>query len=144
MPTRRRSSLSRRLLAMAAVTVACLYGAYVRGQESDNASRVRSLNGEVLQRLAALDDARGLYAISLRGEAEVFLAQRAAFLASVVETRPADVLRLAFSADLIDDVATAFPGARAQLESHGVWRGPVEYAIEDDFAGRSHRKVITM
>jgi hypothetical protein len=61
-----------------------------------------------------------------------------------MEKNPAEALRIAWPADVVADVAAAVPAARGQLESRGVWQGPVEYSVEDGADFTTHRDIRAM
>ena len=116
----------------------------IRSQESDGANRVRGLSGQALQVHAQLQDGAGARSASLRSQLEALLQDRGATLAALAESHPAEALRLAWPEDLVADIAAGVPAARAQLESRGVWQGPIEYIVEDGPDFRSHRNIRAM
>ena len=76
---------------------------------------------------------------SLRGQATDLMQQRVEALAELIEQDPAEALRVAFPSDVLSDLDSSFPGARAHLESRGRWEGPIEYVVADSDDFRSHR-----
>ncbi|PYT11241.1 MAG: hypothetical protein DMG59_27010, partial [Acidobacteria bacterium] len=56
------------------------------------------------------------------------------------QQRPRQALSLAFSADLLADLASRFPESASLLETQGTWQGPVEYWIAD-YPDGSHKTV---
>src|SRR5213593_160096 len=77
-----------------------------RGQ--GNSDNVRSLNARVLQFHAALGRANAAEAAQIQTESAPVFAQRAASLKALIRESPAAALGLAFSQDLIDDLAAKF------------------------------------
>ncbi len=140
-----RSALRRVVAVAAVVSAAGWLGTQIFSQESDDANRVRGLNGQLLQIYAQLQAAPPpTNATALRARAEAMLQDRLLALAALIATNPAEAERLALPVDVAADFATAFPGARAQIEARGVWQGPIEYVIEDGADFRSHRTIRAM
>jgi len=98
-------------------------------QESQGAGRVRLLNKAVLE-IHGQAQAGG--AAGLHGQAAAVLAKRAGALQDLMREDPHAALSLAFSPDLLDDLAAKFPDSAAYLETHGSWEGPVEVTVNDD------------
>ena len=113
-------------------------------QQNDGAGSVRSMNNELLQLYAELQSSPGGGVGAMRQQAAALIEQRVSALASLIEQDPAEALRLAFPADVVSDLASAFPGARRQLETHGTWEGPIEYIIEDGPDYKTHRNIRAM
>jgi M6 family metalloprotease-like protein len=112
-------------------------------QQDGGAGRVRSMNGQVLRLYNELESGTVAPAVA-RAQADAIIQQRARDLSALIERDPAEALRVAFPADVLSDLATAFPAARRQLESHETWEGAIEYVIEDGLDFRTHRNIRTM
>ena len=69
--------------------------------------------------------------------------QRAAELNDLVQKDPAQALSMAFSADLVADLAAKCPEVAGQLETQGTQQGSAEYSFEDypNGSSRTIRKV---
>src|SRR5260221_6675619 len=107
--------------------------------ESERAAQVRSLNNSVLQLHGQLqENASG--AVGVRGQAATVLAQRAAALQAVIQEDPHAALSFAFSPELLADLATKFPGASSQLESHVALTGTVEHWVADSADMKSSKE----
>lgn len=120
-----------RWLGMAAILAAGAAG-LLRAQESPNAARVTALNQEVLRLHGEAQRATPNGIAAGRAQAGSVLEQRAAALSALIAENPAQALALAFSSDLLGQLALAFPGSASQLESRGAWEGPAEYLVLDD------------
>jgi M6 family metalloprotease-like protein len=112
-------------------------------QQKPAGGKVQELNSQVLQAYGQFQSSPAA-ANGRRAEITALLEQRAAALESLIAQNPAEALRVAFSADVVTELAAAFPGARRSLESHGRWEGPIEYIIEDSTDFRSHRNIRAM
>ncbi|HWQ53325.1 MAG TPA: NEW3 domain-containing protein [Bryobacteraceae bacterium] len=106
-------------------------------QGQDAIERVRALNTQVL-RLPAQGEVRA------RARSSEVFAARAEALAEAIAQDPAGGAALAFSPEVVTRLAAEFPESAAALETHGAWRGPVEYLIFDDPEMRNHRAVVRM
>lgn len=116
----------------------------VRAQEPSVAAHVRALNNQVLRLHGEIQRAGPVQAATLRAQATPVIEERARALSALIAQDAARALSLAFPANLLADLAAKFPGSAAQLESHGVWEGPIEYLIFDDAAMRTHRELRRM
>lgn len=106
---------------------------------------VRSLNTQVLQahgQFASTVGALRSNAVAARGQMDALLQRRAGLMRTLIEADPAQALGLAFSPDLVSDLAAAYPDSRSKLESHGSWQGPAEYYIADDLAGKTSKSFV--
>src|SRR5688572_19245814 len=124
-----------------AITCACITGT---AQESPGSARVRQLGDQLLQALGRFQSAHPAGQSAIRSEASALIQERAAALAALVEDNPAAALRRSFPADVAARLSAAFPSAAAQIESHGMWEGPIEYIVEDDQDFARHRNIRTM
>jgi len=111
-------------------------------QQNQQAALVRSLNNSVLEIHGQLQSAGQGATAGLRAQGETLLAQRSAALGALIQQNPGMALQLAFDENLAATLAAAFPQAAGQLESHGVWEGPVDYIVFDDATMMNHRKDI--
>src|SRR5262249_48347862 len=71
-------------------------------------------------------------------------AQRAAALKALIQESPGTALGLAFSKDLINDLAAKFPAAAGLLEKHGTWQGESKHIILDDPANQVRQFQVQM
>ncbi|HLW79130.1 MAG TPA: hypothetical protein VKU44_05970 [Terriglobia bacterium] len=110
-------------------------------RESWRAAQTRALNNRLLLLHAQIQEATPAEAESLRTEAATVIGRRAAALSALIEENPRTALTFAFSPELLDALAKAFPDAKSMLESHGTWRGPVEVWIAD-YPKPAHSKTI--
>jgi M6 family metalloprotease-like protein len=103
------------------------------------AEEVRALNTQVLrlhgQQLGGADR-------TTRREAVRAIGDRAVALEALIRENPAEALRLAFSQDLLDALAAAFPEAAGNIESHGAWEGPAEVLVIDEATMQSSTTVV--
>lgn len=106
-----------------------------------NSDNVRALNNRVLNFHAQLGGANANEAAQIRSQAHGVINQRAAALTALIKANPNAALSVAFSQDLLDDLAEKFPGSANALERHGVWSGKSDHIIFDDPARqiRSYR-----
>ncbi|MBI3695587.1 MAG: hypothetical protein HY238_12210 [Acidobacteria bacterium] len=105
---------------------------------------MRALNGELLQKHSELQQAGPDQAASVRAQAAPIIAQRAEALSDLIAQDPQQALALAFSEELLAQLAAAFPDSASQLESRGAWEGPIEYLIFDNPAMTEHRSLRRM
>jgi hypothetical protein len=135
-----RKSISRfaGMAVLPAVGTVWLLVLSVSAQERDLAGRMRSMNNELLQLHTQVVSDPGA-AARLRGQASAIMAQRLEALGALIEQDPMEALRVALPPEVVGDLASSFPGARALLESHGTWEGPIEYVVADSVDFRSHR-----
>lgn len=95
--------------------------------------QARSLNNQLLEVYSRLLNLpRGDSAETLRGQAAAIIGQRAGVLEALIRENPAEAISLAFTQDLLTDLAKAFPESAEQLESLTEWEGPLEVTVEDD------------
>src|SRR5438105_4559431 len=99
--------------------------------EPEKVTQTRSLNSSLLQLHEAIQNADVLEAQALRSRAEVLIERRAAQLSALIEENPAAALSMAFSPELIADLAANFPDSAAKLEKQGTWEGPAQAWVED-------------
>src|SRR5450759_2448742 len=116
-----------------------ILGASVAQAQTDSAAGgIRGLNNQVLRLHGEMQRGDARTAAELRRQASSAIAQRAAEMSALIEKDPAQALSMAFSPDLLAELAEKFPEAAGQLESQGTWQGTAEYWIED-FANGSSR-----
>ena len=130
-----RSKVAAAFLAVGVLLVSVLSGS---AQQNARGGRVRSMNNQLLELHSRAQSDPGNGA-SLRGQATDLMQQRVEALAELIEQDPAEALRVAFPSDVLSDLDSSFPGARAHLESRGRWEGPIEYVVADSDDFRSHR-----
>lgn len=111
------------------------------GQGNSPSALVRAMNNRILQHHSAIQGAEGSAAAAIRAQAGPDIRQRRAALAGLIESDPQEALKLAFSTDLLDELRGEFPDSAPQFETHGKWRGVVEYLIGDDFKQKSSKSV---
>src|SRR5437879_3604122 len=109
---------------------------------SERSRRVLNLNNEVLG-VHALSQQAGDRVQTLRERGAGLLRERAAELGALMEEDPRQALSLAFSPELVDDLAAKFPESASFLETHGRWQGTVESWVFD-YPGGSSRTVHRM
>lgn len=129
-----------RLLAAIFVCSLVLSGVFAQGNshESSRAAQVRALNNSALQ---LHSQAQGNASTAgLHGQAATVLAQRAAALQQLMQENPHAALTFAFSPDLLADLASKFPQASSQLESHVTLNGTVERSIADSADMKSSKE----
>ncbi len=130
-----RSKVAAAFLAVGVLLVSVLSGS---AQQNTRGGRVRSMNNQLLElHSRAQSDPRN--GASLSGQATDLMQQRVEALAELIEQDPAEALRVAFPSDVLSDLDSSFPGARAHLESRGRWEGPIEYVVADSDDFRSHQ-----
>lgn len=140
------SSISRRRVTAAVLAGGVLLTSMLlvsAQQQNNRGARVRGMNSQLLQ-LHALAQSDARTGVALRAQVAELVQQRRNDLAALIEQDPAEALRVAFPSDVVSDVASSFPGARALLESHGNWEGPIEYSVADSEDFRSHRNIREM
>lgn len=121
------------LLVVTAVPGRAQIGAsHDRTRDSAGAARLRSLNNQLLALHGRMQAAAPAEAALLRAQAATTIEQRTAALAALAQQDARQALSFAFSPELLAELAARFPEQAGQLESHGTWRGPVEYLIVDD------------
>src|SRR5881296_89858 len=98
-------------------------------QNNPPAARLRSLNNHLLGIYGLLLSSPAGEAIALRSQAAQVIQERAALLGDMIETDPAQALGLAFSQDLLANLAAAFPDSASRLESTGTWEGQLEWVV---------------
>ena len=81
---------------------------------------------------------------SLRSQAAPLLEERLGALSALIEQDASEAISLAFSEDLLAELAVAFPHSVSRLESHGVWQGTLEYNLIDDAQMSKHSAVRRM
>ena len=91
---------------------------WAQGNSGDN---VRALNNRVLQFHSQMRGAGASQAAQIRSQAAPVLAERATALSALVKSNPSAALSLAFSQDLLNDLAQKFPGSANSLEEQGTW-----------------------
>lgn len=102
---------------------------WAQGNSGDN---VRALNNRVLQFHSQMRGAGASQAAQIRSQAAPVLAERATALSALVKSNPSAALSLAFSQDLLNDLAQKFPGSANSLEEQGTWEGVSDHLIFDD------------
>ena len=99
-------------------------------QGQANAQAIRNWNTRVLQLQGQLLNANVNAQASIRAQAAPIFQQRAAALAALIDTDAQAVLDTAFSPELLQSLAAAFPGAA--LEQQGEFSGIAEHVVLDD------------
>jgi M6 family metalloprotease-like protein len=99
-------------------------------QGKADAQAIRNWNTRILQLHAELLNADDDSKASVRAQASPVFQQRAAALAELMETDPQSVLNTAFSADLLETLASDFP--EVELEQQGDFSGLAEHIVLDD------------
>lgn len=100
-----------------------------QGESAD--AKLRRLNGQAVSMLARYQRADAPGQAQARLEAGRLLADRQASLHEVMRSSPREALRLAFPADVLNDLRGAFPASAALLESRGRWQGQLEFIVQD-------------
>ncbi len=113
-------------------------------QENPAAARLRALNNHLLSIHGQMQRATQNEVVLLRDQAATVIEERLAALTHLVKQNPREALSLAFSPELLADMAEKFPGSAASLESHGRWRGAIEYFTTDDPTMTQHESRISM
>src|SRR5438876_2777933 len=112
----------------------------VFAQGNSEEGRLRGLNAEALRLRGLLHSANANEQAQIHAQGAAVLEQRQALLESLMSALPGTALQLAFSADVLSDLAGAFPQAAGRLESRGAWQGQLYYYIEDSPGFTSHRE----
>ncbi len=112
--------------------------------QSDRSATLHGLNNELLRLHGEHQSAVTEQQAAVAHQAAPVIQNRAAALAQLVEQDPGEALKLAFSADLLADLAAVFPQSAASLESRGSWQGTVEHFVQDDAGFRTSRSVFTL
>src|SRR5262245_38542191 len=113
-------------------------------REMNHSLRMREMNNEILRLHDEMQQISPERWESIRDEAAPVLEQRFAALSQMVQRNPGEGLKFAFSAELIDDLATKFPQLVSRIEKHGAWQGPVERRFYDYADPQSSREVLIM
>lgn len=111
-------------------------------QPLDAPGRLRALNKQALELHAAAKRATPAQAALIHSQAFTVLQQRSDALKALIREAPAAAVGLAFSADVLAELAATFPQSAMWLEQQGAWEGPVEYLIFDDEPMSAHRSSI--
>jgi M6 family metalloprotease-like protein len=111
-----------------------------RIESGDVLTRATDLNNALLRLHGEMQSAAPDGAADLRRQAATVIEQRTAVLSDLIQQDPRQALSLAFSADLLVDLAAKFPESASLLETHGTWQGPIEYWIAD-YPDGSHKTV---
>ncbi len=112
------------------LTLLVSVGAFAQGNAPD--ARVRGLNNALLQLHSQVLSGSTGAATQARIQAVAVISERQAALAALIAEDPQAALELAFSADLVDRLAKAFPQPAGGLEAHGAWIGRYEAYVVDD------------
>lgn len=108
-----------------------LGSAQTSNADSPRGARVRALNNSILALHGHMQHANGGNAQSIRSQAAIVIAQRAAELTRLIQTNPHEALTFALSTDLLQDLAAKFPKSASQLESHITVTGIAQHWIAD-------------
>src|SRR5881396_3320782 len=98
-------------------------------QNNPPAAGLRSLNNQLLGIYGRLLSSPAGEAIALRSQAAQLIQERAALLGDMIETDTAQAMGLAFSQDLLANLAAAFPDSASRLESTGTWEGQLDWVV---------------
>jgi M6 family metalloprotease-like protein len=128
---------SHRVLSALAVGLAVCAAAW--GQASEP-GQLRALNARILQLRGALASANAGDQSAVHSQAAAALTQRQAVLQSLMASAPARALELAFPADVLADLAAAFPASASLLEQRGTWRGALYVVAIDGVGFQSSRE----
>lgn len=129
-----------RQLLSAVLLLACAGVAFGQG----NSDNVRNLNNRVLQLHAAAQKATPAQIGAIRSQAAPVLAERAAALEALIRRNPSEAIGLAFSQDILTDLAARFPGSANALEKQGAWEGVSDHLIFDDPARQVRRYQVSV
>src|SRR2546425_9120321 len=116
------------LLALFTCTAAVL----LHAQGDSLRARVRALNGQIIRLHGLVQAAAPAQAAALRGQAGPLIEERADAFYLLIDQSPTEALSLAFSPDLLADLAVSFPQSASRFESYGEWQGLIEYSISTD------------
>jgi M6 family metalloprotease-like protein len=106
--------------------------------------RMRELNNELLRIHGDMQQISPDQWEALREEAAPVLEQRFAALSEMIQRKPREALKFAFSPELVDDLTAKFPQLVSRIEKHGTWQGPVERWVIDYSDMKSSREVLQM
>ena len=129
---------------MALIALILSAATLVHAQGASEAEHVRALNNSILRLYGQAQEANASQRASLRSQAAAVLQERFTALQTLIAQDPSEALQLAFDPNLLRLLAMAFPQSAGNLESHGVWEGPIEYVILDDPTLGNHRVDIRM
>jgi M6 family metalloprotease-like protein len=102
-----------------------------QAEPKDKSDAVRELNTEVVKLFGQVKKAKKAEAANIRAMGNAAIKSRASALNELFEDNPKEAMSLAFSKDLLADIALAFPDSASELEEHGSWQGPAEYFVID-------------
>lgn len=112
--------------------------------QSDRSATLHGLNNELLRLHGEHQNAAAEQQAAVAQEAAAIIQSRAAALVQLMQQDPGEALTLAFSPDLLADLAAAFPQSAASLESQGTWQGTVEHFVQDDASFKTSRSFYTL
>lgn len=110
-------------------------------QGNSVAGRLRALNAQLLQLRGQLHGAAAGQQGAIHSQAAPVFAQRKALLESLIASQPGLALQLAFPADVIGDLGTAFPEVAGNLEARGTYQGELLYMVGDAVGFTSHQEM---
>ena len=98
----------------------------------DTVEKLTGLNRALLEVLSEHSKASAGSKAQLNSRAAALIANRAARLEGLIAEHANTADKLAFPADLLDQLAAAFPESAYKLEQRGAWQGVVEIVVETD------------
>ena len=126
-------------LSAIGILVGSLNGAF--GQETTSSANLRAMNNLVLRHHELSRHASPQEIATIRAEAAADIEKRETTLGALIEADPDTALGLAFSADLLEDLKSAFPASANHFETAQTWRGMLRSAVEDNADLRSGKNV---
>jgi hypothetical protein len=115
---------------------------FAQGNSAD--ARLRVLNGQAVSLLARYQRGDAAGKEQVRSEAARLLAERQVSLQELMNANPREALRLAFPADVLNELRGAFPASAANLETRGKWQGTLEYVIQDGTTPANTRDILRL
>ena len=100
-------------------------------QSSSQIETVRALNGQVLRLFNSMQSGESTQQLMALPDAKALIEQRQKTLIGLVDEDPRKALLVAFSPDLLQQLATSFPQLASKLETHGTWQGNLRYSVMD-------------
>jgi len=124
---------------VALVLLSFVFSSALLAQGNSAEAQLRALNAETLRLRGLLQGTGNLAQVGTQGSPVI--EQRRALLESLMASDPKAALQLAFPADVLADLANAFPASAGSLETRGAWQGTLYYHVEDGVGFTWHHEV---
>jgi M6 family metalloprotease-like protein len=113
-------------------------------EDGEQAALVKQLNGSVLRLHEQAAAERSAGRVADRFEGQSLIRRRGEALRELMRNDPAEAVKWALSADVLDNLRAQFPDSSRWLERSGVWAGTVQVDIMDDFEHGTSRTDVRM